>query len=215
MRRLQRSMDYISGHPALDKSGREGRQLAEIYQQLGHAWELLALKCGHRAGWRRFKDGRQACKVCGTLKNAREAWLLLPSTGPKLIGRKSRPTTRKIMPTRKAATVLKDVIRFHGAKLSIEVLNPHKSGILRLPDINVAADRLVELHESGMVCRFDDHTFSFRTGIRPRGSKPPYGAFLSELSRKALARFPVLVEYDDRGRFRGLVVFREPKKRTR
>lgn len=78
MRQLMRSMDFISRHPALDKPGKEGRSLAKVYQQLGQAWEFLALQCQHRAGWRKLKDGRQACKICGTLKGVNERWLLLP-----------------------------------------------------------------------------------------------------------------------------------------
>lgn len=214
MRRLQRSMDFLSRHPALDKPGREGRGLAEVYQQLGRAWELLALQCRHRAGWRKLKGGARACKMCGTLKGAKETWLLLPRTGPKVIGRMSRPTTKSILPTRKAATVLSDKMSFHGAQLSIEVLNPHRSRLFRTRDISVAADRLVELHESDVVCKLADHTVGIRVGLRPSGSEPPYGAFLSELPRKVLTKFPVMVEYDRQGRFVGVLIFRERKRAT-
>ena len=211
IRQLLRCMDFLSRHPALDKPGREGRALAEAYQQLGRAWELFALQCRHRSGWRKLKDGAQACKVCGTLKGTKETWLLLPRTGPKVIGRMSRPTTISILPTRKAATVLRDGMSFHGAQLSVEVLNPHKSRLFHTRDISVAADRLVELRESGVVCNLDDHTVRVRVGQRSRGTEPPYGAFLSELPRKALAKFPVMVEYDRQGRFIGVLIFRERK----
>lgn len=214
MRRLLLSMDYISRHPALDKSGREGRRLAEVYQQLGQVWELLALQCSHRSGWRKGKDGGRTCKICGTLQGAKETWLLLPRTGSKAIGRMTRPTTGRTLPTRKAATVIKDQIGFHGAKLSVEVLNPHKSWILRSRDITVAADRLVELEDSGVVCKLDDHTVRIRMERRQRGSEPPYGAFLSELPLKVLSKFPVMVEYDRQGRFVGVLIFREQKDST-
>ena len=141
--RLQRCMDFVSQHPALDKRGKEGRRLAEVYQQLGRVWELLALQCRHRAGWRKLRDGTRACKVCGTLAGTRERWLLLPRAGTKTVGRMTRPTTKSILPTRKAATVLKDVVNFHGARLSVEVLNPHRSRLFLTRDISVAADRLV------------------------------------------------------------------------
>ena len=166
---------------------------------------------GRDAGWRKLKDGARACKVCGTLMGAKETRLLLPQTGPKVIGRMSRPTTKSILPTRKAATVLRDRMSFHGAQLSVEVLNPHKSRLFRTRDISVAADRLVELHESGVICKIDDHTVRVRVGLRRRGSEPPYGAFLSELPRKVLAKFPVMVEYDRRERFIGVLIFRERK----
>lgn len=214
MRQLQRSLDFLSRHPALDKPGREGRKLAEVYQQLGRAWELLALQCRHRSGWRKLKDGRRACKICGPLKDAKETWVLLPRTGPKVIGRMSRPTTGRMLPNRKAATVLMDRVNFHGAQLSVEVLNPHKSRLFRMHDITVAADRLVELHESGVVCKLDDHTVRIQIGLRQQGSEPPYGAFISELPRKVLAKFPVMMEYDRGGRFVGVLIFRERKRAT-
>ena len=158
LRQLMRSMDFLSRHPALDKPGREGHRLTEIYQQMGRVWEFLALQCHHRAGWRKLRDGERACKVCGTLQGVNERWLLLSRTGSKVIGSQTRPTTKSILPTRKAATVVKDRVSFHGARLSVEVLNPHKSRLFRKHDISVAADRLVELQESGLICQWDDHT---------------------------------------------------------
>lgn len=214
MRRLQRSMDFASRHPALDKPGKEGRALAEVYQQLGRAWELLALQCRHRSGWRKLRGGKRACKICGTLKDAKETWLLLPRTGTKVVGRMTRPTTQRILPTRKAATVVKDAISFHGARLSVEVLNPHRWRLSPGKDWTIAADRLVELHESDIACKLDEHTASLRIGSHRRDADLHF-AYLSEHSRKALAKLPlILVEYDRRGRFAGLVIFRVPKRTT-
>jgi hypothetical protein len=50
-----------------------------------------------------------------------------------------------------------DAIAFHGAKLSVEVLNPHRSNWrwLRGRDWTIAADRLVRLEEGGVEVRFD------------------------------------------------------------
>ena len=50
LRRLIRSMDFVSRHPALKRAGPEAERLAEVYQQLGLAWEFLALQCHHRSG---------------------------------------------------------------------------------------------------------------------------------------------------------------------
>ena len=208
MRRLKRSMDFISQHPALDKPGQAGRALAEIYQQLGGAWELLALQCRHRAGWRKLKDGGQTCKTCGTLKGTKERWLLLPRTGSKVIGNMIRPTTKQVQPGRKVATVVKDTVMFHGAKLEVEVLNPHRSALFRQWNVTVAADRLVKLPEGNVTCQLDDHMLPIRFGRRRRGAEPPFSEFVSELPRRVLKKFPVMVETDRRGRFVGLVVFK-------
>jgi hypothetical protein len=62
LRRLIRSMDFVARHPALKRAGPEAERLAEVYQQLGLAWEFLVLQCHHRSGWRRTRAGRSACK---------------------------------------------------------------------------------------------------------------------------------------------------------
>ena len=73
LRRLFRSMDFVSRHPALKRAGAEAERFAEIYRQLGLAWELLALQCRHRGGWRKTREGKSACKVCGLIRGARES----------------------------------------------------------------------------------------------------------------------------------------------
>lgn len=81
--RLFRSMDFVSRHPALKRHTAEARRLAEVYQQLGMAWEFLALQCNHHAGWRKTREKKRVCKICGTVKGVRERWLLLPRDGKK------------------------------------------------------------------------------------------------------------------------------------
>ena len=71
-------MDFVSQHPALKRDTAEARRFAEIYQQLGLAWEFLALQCNHRGSWRKLKDGESACKICGTIRGVKEQWRLLP-----------------------------------------------------------------------------------------------------------------------------------------
>ena len=98
LRRLFRSMDYVSRHPALKRTGPEAERLAEIYQQLGLAWEFLALQCRHRSGWRKTREGKFACKVCGLIRGASEWWLLLPRDGKKRIGHRAMPTSKRTFP---------------------------------------------------------------------------------------------------------------------
>jgi len=78
LRRLERSMDFISVHPALSRDTKEAERFAEIYQQLGLAWEFLALQCRHKNGWRKASGGNFACRVCGLVKGIEEPWLLVP-----------------------------------------------------------------------------------------------------------------------------------------
>jgi len=63
LRRLFHSMNFVSRHPALKRDTTEARRFAEIYQQLGLAWEFLALQCQHRGGWRKTRKEKFACKV--------------------------------------------------------------------------------------------------------------------------------------------------------
>ena len=91
LHRLLRSMDFVSRHPALKRDTTEARRFAEIYQQLGLAWEFLALQCKHRGGWRKLRDCKSACKVCGLIRGVKEPWLRLPRDGKKIIGRRAMP----------------------------------------------------------------------------------------------------------------------------
>jgi hypothetical protein len=208
LRRLNRSMDFVSRHPALKRDTKEARRFAEIYQQLGLAWEFLALQCRHRDGWRKLRDGKSACKVCGLIRGVKEQWLLLPRDGKKTIGRRALPNSKRTFPSRKAATVVNDALEFHGAKLNVEVLNLHRSRLFRRNDILCAADRLVRLEEAGVEYRLAEHTLDIRLRPRRRGEEPPFSTFVFELPRRALKRFPVMLQYDRRGRFVGVVIFK-------
>jgi len=216
LRRLFRSMDFVSRHPALERGGREAERLAEIYQQLGLAWEFLALQCRHRSGWRKVRDGKSACKICGLIRGAPEPWLALRRTGPKTIGRRAMPNSKRTFPNRKAATVVNDTIAFHGAKLRVEVLNPHRSQWrwFRQHDWTIAADRLVRLEERGVEVRLDTHLITVELRKHKMGEMPPYSHFVSELPRKFLERFPVMLQFDKHRRFTGLVIFQSQEERS-
>jgi hypothetical protein len=214
LRRLFRSMDFLSRHPALKRDTAEARRLAEIYQQLGLAWEFLALQCSHRGGWRKLRDGKLACKVCGLVRGTREQWLLLPRDGKKTIGYRAKPNSKRTFPNRKSATVVNDTIDFHGAKLNVEVLNPHRSGPrwFRKHDWTIAADRLVRLEEGGVDVRFDSHLVTVELRKHWRGEMPPYSHFVWELPRNLLKKFPVMLQFDKSRRFTGLVIFKPDRK---
>lgn len=210
-------MDFVSRHPALKRETAEARRFAEIYQQLGLAWEFLALQCKHPDGWRKLRDGKSTCKVCGLIRGVKEQWLLLPREGRKAIGRRALPNSKRTFPNRKAGTVVNDTIEFHGAKLNVEVLNPHRSShrFFRKHDWTIAADRMVRLEEDGIAVRFDSHFVGVKLRKHQRGEMPPYSHFVWELPRKLLKSFPVMLEFDQRRRFTGLVIFRPDPKASR
>ena len=214
LRSLTRSMDFVSKHPALERDTAEARRFAEIYQQLGLAWEFLALQCRHRGGWRKLRDGKSACKVCGLIRGVKEQWLLLPRDGTKTIGRRALPTSKRTAPNRKAATVVNDAIAFHGAKVEVEVLNPHRSSSrwMRGRDWTIAAARLVRLEEGGIGVRFDSHLVTVEVRKHQRGEMPPYSHFVWELPRKLLKNFPVMLQFDKLRRFTGLTIFKPNPK---
>ena len=80
-------MDFVSRHPSLERDSAQERRFAEIYQQLGLAWEFLALQCAHKSGWRKVREEKFACKICGTIRGAKEHWLLLPRDENKIARR--------------------------------------------------------------------------------------------------------------------------------
>lgn len=210
LRQLMRSMDFVSGHPSLAKGGRgrDAERYAAIYQQLALAWEHLALQCRHWDGFKARRGGTRCCPICGLVEGAKESWLLLPRNRRKIIGRMTRPTSTETFPNRKAATVLDDTIEFHGAKLQVKVANPCRSDLFRNMPVTVMAHRTATLAEDGVECSVDEQMVRLRTVPRKPKTEPPFGTFPWELPRRALTRFPVIMEYDRRGRFVGLRIFR-------
>lgn len=63
----------------------------------------------------------------------------------KVIGRKDRPNSRKTFPDRKTATIVFDALKFHGAKVTVDVHNMYRSRLLPELDMNIAAERSVTL----------------------------------------------------------------------
>jgi hypothetical protein len=217
-RSLFRSMDFVADHfrPGRRISKKAAARFMEIYQKLGMAWEFLGLQCKHWDGYRRTREGKYACRLCGKIKGTDEFWLLLPRTGPKQIGRMARPNSDETFPNKKKALIVGDTIRFHGATLAVKVHNAYKSrwpGGRGHDGINIAADRTIELREGQVECWLDTHLVHVRWKPRPGAKRrPSYGGFVWELSRKRLKNFPILVDYDGRGRFEGLTILRAPTR---
>ena len=212
-RSLFRSMDFVADNYLRGKGIPETtvERFAEVYQQLGTAWEFLALQCKHWDGYRKAREGKMACRICGKIKGTEEHWLLLPRKGRKQIGRRAMPTSKKVFPTEKQALVLGDTIQFHGATLEVKVCNPHRSRLFRRigRDITIAADRIIKLREGQVECWLDTHLVHVRWKTAARGkAAPPYGAFPWELTKAKLKNFPVILEHDAKGRFTGLKILR-------
>ena len=154
LKRLFRSMSFVSRHPSLSRRGPQAERFAEIYQQLGMLWEFLALQCRHTEGWRKTRERKLACKLCGTIRGVTERWVLLPRDGRKTIGRKLFPNSGETFPNKKAATIVDDSIDFHGATLNVDVHNSYRSRLFQRSklDLSVAAERIVRVEEGDIEC---------------------------------------------------------------
>ena len=214
LRRLFRSMDFVSRHPALEKEGAEAERFAEIYQQLGLAWEFLARQCGHWDGFRKTRGGRAKCAICGAFEDAAESPVRWPNPGRKRIGKRSVPDSDATFANKKAARLIDDAIEFHGAKLRVIVQNAYRTKLLGRMDITIAADRMVRLTEGEVECRLDTHMIGVRLARAKKGQAPLRAAFPWELSRARLKRFPVLLESDGDGKFAGVTIFKPSREKA-
>ena len=72
LRDLFKSMDFVSGRFLNNQKQKISKQdfqiYFNIYQQLGLVWEYLGSQCRHEAGYKKIKDGKMACKICGKVK---------------------------------------------------------------------------------------------------------------------------------------------------
>jgi len=212
LRRIFRSMDFISS-TFLNDDKLEERQIRiyyDIYQHLGTAWEYLGLQCKHWDDFRKTRDGKEVCRICGKIKGVEERYHLLDKAKKKRIGRRIVPNSKKTFKNKREAALLKDSMDFHGAGLDVDVHNSYKSRLRGFGrQINIAAERMVTLKESGIKCSIDQHLISIKLEKSKRKTKkPPYGGFPWEIRKQNLKHFPVLFEYDDEYNFLGLSVFR-------
>lgn len=207
--RLYKSLDFVSKNFLNDKKGRKKdvRIFFNIYQQLGLAWDFLGLHCKHWDGYKRSKDGKEVCRICGKVKRVGEHYYLLAEAGPKKIGSKRMPNSKKTFENKKEATIVDDTIDFHGAMVNVDVHNSYKSNFLKKHEINMAAERIVALKESGVECHVDQHLISIRFDKKKTG-KTIYGGFPWEIKRKHLKSFPVIFDFDKNYQFLGLTILR-------
>jgi hypothetical protein len=208
---LFESMDFVSDHylNKEDVPGKEQERFADIYQQLGQVWEFLALQCKHWDGYKKTREKKEVCRICGTVKGVEESQILLPAKGPKKIGKAVSPNSENTFPTKKEARIIKDSIRFHGALMDVDVHNSYKSNLFKEHEINIAAERNVTLKERGVECTIGKHRIDLDLEKpKRRGYKPPYGNFAFELRKKDLKHFPVLFKFDDDFKFLGLTILR-------
>jgi len=210
-KRLFKNMDFVCDN-YLSKEGvpeKEQESFADIYQQLGQVWEFLALQCKHWDGYKKTREKKEVCRICGTVKGIEESHILVPAKGPKKIGQVSKPNSKKSYPTKKEAQLVKDSIRFHGALIDVDVHNSYKSNLFKEHEINIASERNVTLKERGVAYTIGKHRIDLDVEKpKKKGSKPPYGNFAFELRKKDLKHFPVIFKFDDDFKFLGLTILR-------
>jgi len=98
----------------------------------------------------------------------------------------------------------------HGATLNVDVDNSYHARLFQRSKLasSVAAERIVRVEEGDIECWLDTHLAKLTLRKHKRGERPPYGAFLFELPKHALKRFPILVEHDDRGKLVGVTILK-------
>lgn len=215
LKRVFRALDFAGKH----LNGRRPPKATQnsyfdVYQSLGLAWEFLGLQCKHWDGYKRTRDGKLACRICGTIKGVRERYFLLTDSAVKRIGSRQTPTSKKTFANQNKARLIHDQIVFHGALLDVDVHNSYKSNLFgKGHEITVAADRRVTLNESDIECSVDKFVVDIKMGS-PSGKilKPPYGEFPWEISKEKLKSFPVIFHFDDKYEFLGLTIIRPVKK---
>lgn len=202
-------MDFISDNFLQnEKLGKKKLQIYfNIYQELGVAWEFLGLQCKHWDGYKRTRDKKEVCRICGKVKDADESYILLPQKGLKKIGVKSKPNSKRTFETKKEAEIINDTINFHGALINVDVHNSYKSKLFK--EINIADERIVRLREGNIECSIDNHLISIELLVKnKRTVRKTYGSFPWEIRRKDLHNFPVIFEHDNRHKFLGLTIFK-------
>lgn len=212
LKSLFRSMDFVSNNflNKEDINGKEFRTFFNIYRQLGLAWEFLGLQCKHWEGYKRTTDKKETCKICGKVKDVKHSYYLLPEKGPKKLGMKLGPNSERIFKNKREATIIYDTINFYGAVVNVDVHNSYKSGLLgEKHQINIAAERIVKLRESGIECHVDQHLIYIKMdNTGKKLGKMKYGGFPWEIKGKNLKNFPVIFDFDENHQFLGLTILR-------
>ena len=148
---LFKSMDFVSKNFLNNEkiSKREAQIFFNIYQQLGLAWEFLGLQCRHWDGYKRTRDKKEACKICGKIKGTDDFYILLPKKGFKKLGVKVSPNSKRTFENKKDAEIVNDTINFYGAVVNVDVHNSYKSNLFD-KEIDMAAERIVNVKEDNV-----------------------------------------------------------------
>jgi hypothetical protein len=171
-------------------------------------WEFLGLQCRHWAGYKRTRDKKEACKICGKIKGTDDFYILLPKKGFKNLGVKANPHSKRTFENKKGAEIVNDTINFYGAVVNVDVHNSYKSNLFD-QEINIAAERTVKVKEGDIECHIDNHLIHIRLCDRDRKSKGKrYGGFPWEIKRRNLKHFPVIFDFDEKYKFLGLTIFK-------
>jgi hypothetical protein len=207
---LFKSMDFVSNN-FLDseKMGRKEFQIFfDIYQQLGLAWEFLGLQCKHWDGYKKTRDKKETCKICGKVKGDDDFYILLTRKGPVKLGVKVKPNSKKTFKNKKDAEIVNDTIDFHGALVNVDVHNSYKSRLFG-KGINIAAERIVNVKEENVECHIDGHLIHIRLRDEDgKRGKKRYSGFPWEIKKKDLKHFPVILDFDEKYRFLGLTILK-------
>lgn len=210
LKKLFKSMDFISNNflNREDMNEKEFQTYFDIYQQLGIAWEFLGLHCRHWEGYKKTRDGKETCKICGKVKGVDDFYYLLPKKGSKKIGIKLKPNSKKTFKNKNEAQIVHDTINFHGALVTVDVFNSYKSALIGR-EINIADDRIAELKEDGIECHIGQHLIKIEMNkTKKKNEKKKYGGFPWEIKKKALKNFPVIFDFDKNYRFLGITILR-------
>src|SRR3989304_5214781 len=98
VRRVFRALDFAGKHISGESPPKATQNTYfNIYQALGLAWEFLGLQCKHWDGYKRNRDGKQVCRICGKIKGVQEGFFLLTDSRMKKIGRGAGPTSKKTL----------------------------------------------------------------------------------------------------------------------
>jgi hypothetical protein len=207
---LFKSMDFVSKNFLNDEEigKREAEVFFNIYQQLGLAWEFLGLQCRHWDGYKRTREKKEACKICGKIKGTDDFYILLPKMGVKKLGVKVSPNSKRTFKNKKDAEIVNDTINFYGAIINVDVHNSYKSSLFD-KGINIAAERIVSVKEDNIECHIDNHLIHIRLRDRDRKSRGKrYGGFPWEIKKENLKQFPVIFDFDEKYRFLGLTILK-------
>ena len=78
LRRVYKAMDFVSENFLKEDRKRVAQQVYfDVYQALGLAWEFLGLQCGHWDGYKRKRDRKRVCRICGKIKGVKDQYYLL------------------------------------------------------------------------------------------------------------------------------------------